>query len=38
MGVRAAQERHVQQAGQLEIVDVVSLSGDEPRVLTALDR
>ena len=38
MGVRAPHERGVEQAGRTEVVEVAAASGEETRVLHALDR
>ncbi len=38
MGVRRSQDRHMQHARQLQIVDVAALAADEPEILPASQR
>ncbi len=38
VGVRAAQDRHVGHPGQLDVVEVAALAGDEAGILDPLDR
>jgi hypothetical protein len=37
VGVDAAQDLHVEEVGETEVIHVVGAAGDEPRILLALE-